>query len=187
MTVPRASVFTPMKAELPPNTDLKSILLDLADNHVAAPKDRKQDALAAIAADAREHGIDLNIVVVQGNPGIEANLRDLATEVGQTQHGTVVVFSDDWVGTFSDSFARARLEWAEDKSKYRGPDHTTDAAQAFVDRLEQPETVSWTVITLVAVIALVAMIGGLYAVKVKRAGADKPPVPAPERPRTPVA
>ncbi|WP_330180425.1 hypothetical protein OHB26_28970 [Nocardia sp. NBC_01503] len=187
MTVSRASVFTPMKAELPPNTDLKSILLDLADNHVAAPKNRKQDGLAAIAADARDHGIDLNIVVVQGNLGIEASLRDLATEIGEQEHGTVVVFSDDWVGTYSDTFTRARLEWAEDKSKYRGSDHTVDAAQTFVDRLEQPETVSWTVITLVAVIALAAFIGGLYAVKVKRSGPGEQPPVVPERPRTPVA
>ncbi|MRH87776.1 hypothetical protein GFY24_09975 [Nocardia sp. SYP-A9097] len=185
MTVSHTSVFTPLKAELPPNTDLKSILLDLADNHVAAPKDRKQDGLAAIAADARDHGIDLNIVVVQGNPGMEASLRDLATEIGEHEHSTVVVFSDDWVGTYSNTFTRARLEWAEDKSKFRGSDHTIDAAQAFVNRLEQPEAVSWTVLTLVAVIALGAFIGGLYAVKVKRSAEQTPVVP--ERPRTPVA
>lgn len=187
VTVSRASVFTPMKAELPPNTDLKSILLDLADNHVAAPKGKKQDGLAAIAADARDHGIDLNIVVIQGNPGLEAALRDLATVVGKQEHGTVVVFSDDWVGTYSEVYTRARLEWAEDKSKYRGSDHTVDAAQSFVDRLEQPETVSWTLITLVAVIALVGTIAGLAVAKSRRAP-EPPPVEQPvERPRTPVS
>ncbi|GAB4585821.1 Rv1476 family membrane protein [Nocardia sp. IFM 10818] len=168
MTVSRTSVFAPMKAELPPNTDLKAILLDLADNHVAAPKGRDQDKLAAIAADAREHGIDLNIIVVQGNPGIEANLRDLATEVGKEEHGTVVVFGDDWIGTYSEQFARARLERAEDKAKYLGPNRTSEAARIFVDRLEQPETVSWTVITLVILAGLLAVIGGLYVVKRKR-------------------
>ncbi|MET9490414.1 DUF6676 family protein [Nocardia sp. NPDC006630] len=184
MTVSHTSVFAPMKAELPPNTDLNAILVDLDDNHVAAPQGRSQDGLAAIAAAARDQGIDLNIVVVQGNPGMEANLRDLATEVGKTEHGTVVVFSDDWVGTYSDTFTRARLEWAEDKSKYRGSDHTQDAAQTFVNRLEQPETVSWTLITLIAVLALAAVIGGLYAVKVRRAAVESA---GSGRPRTPVS
>ncbi|MGV9667667.1 Rv1476 family membrane protein [Nocardia niigatensis] len=168
MTAPHTSVFTPMKAELPPNTNLDAIIADLADDHVAAPSGRDQEALAAIATEAREHGIQLDIVVVQGNPGIEANLRDLANEVGKIEHGTVVVFSDDWVGTYSDQFNRGRLEWAEDKAKYRGPEHTTEAARVFVDRLEQPETVSWTVITLVILGVLIATIGGLYAVKVRR-------------------
>ncbi|MGW4122803.1 Rv1476 family membrane protein [Nocardia sp. NPDC004711] len=168
MTAPHSSVFTPSKAELPPNTDLNAIIADLADDHVAAPTGRDQEALAAIAADAREHGVQLDIIVVQGNPGIEANLRDLANEVGKIEHGTVVVFSDDWVGTYSDQFSRGHLEWAEDKAKYRGPEHTTDAARVFVDRLEQPETVSWTVITLVILGVLIATIGGLYAVKVRR-------------------
>ncbi|MEV6769421.1 DUF6676 family protein [Nocardia sp. NPDC051030] len=184
MTVSRTSVFTPMKAELPPNTDLKAIIADLADNHVAAPKGRKQDGLAEIAAEARDHGIPLNIVVVQGNPGIEATLRDLATEVGKQEHGTVVVFGDDWVGTCSDSFTRARLEWAEDKSKYRGSDHTEEAARTFVDRLEQPEGISWTVITLVVLVGLIAVIGGLYVAKTRRS--EEEPV-AVERPRTPVS
>lgn len=181
MTVSRASVFTPVKAELPPNTNLNSIIADLADDHVAAPAGRDQEALAAIAADAREHGIALDIVVVQGNPGIEANLRDLANEVGKIEHGTVVVFSDDWVGTCSEQFTRGHLEWAEDKAKYRGPDHTVEAARVFVDRLEQPETVSWTVITLVLLGVLIAVIGGLYVVKTRRA------VPGERSSRTPVA
>ncbi|MFI1913769.1 DUF6676 family protein [Nocardia sp. NPDC020380] len=177
MTVSHTSVFTPMKAELPPNTDLKAIIADLAEDHVSAPQGKDKDGLIAIAESAREHGIPLDIIVVQGNPGIEANLRDLATEVGQTEHGTVVVFSDDWVGTYSDQFTRARLEWAEDKAKYRGPDHTTDAARTFVDRLEQPEGVSWTVIILVILGVLVAVIGGLYVVKSRRAAASGPHSP----------
>ncbi|GAB2513768.1 Rv1476 family membrane protein [Nocardia heshunensis] len=182
MTVSHNSVFTPLRAELPPNTDLKSIIADLADDHVSAPTGRDHEALAAIAAQAREQGIPLDIIVVQGNPGIEANLRDLANEVGKVEHGTVVVFSDDWVGTYSDQFTRGHLEWAEDKAKYRGPDHTTEAARVFVDRLEQPETVSWTVITLIALGVLIASIGGLYVVKLRRAQSE-----AGSDPLTPVA
>lgn len=181
VTVSHTQAFTPMLAELPPNTDLKAILRDLADNHVAAPKGKKQDGLAEIAADARDHGIDLNIIVVPGNPGIEANLRDLATEVGKQEHGTVVVFSDDWIGTWSDTYTRARLEWAEDKAKYRGPDHTVDAAQTFVDRLETPESVSWTLIAAILSAGLVAIIAGLYVVKSRRAAVPAPVESEPER------
>ncbi|NNH68637.1 hypothetical protein HLB23_01860 [Nocardia uniformis] len=174
MTVSHTQGFTPMLAELPPNTDLKAILRDLADNHVAAPKGREQDGLAEIVAGARDHGIDLNIVVVPGNPGIEANLRDLATEVGKEEHGTVVVFSDDWIGTWSDTYARARLEWAEDKSKYHGPERTEQAAQTLVNRLEAPEGISWTLIAGVLTAGLVAIIVGLYFVKSRRAAATAP-------------
>ncbi|UFS97846.1 DUF6676 family protein [Nocardia huaxiensis] len=183
MTVSHTSVFTPLATELPPNTDLKAIIADLASDGVAAPKGRDQEKLAAIVADAREHGIDLNLVVIQGNPGIEANLRDVANEVFKVEGGTVAVFSDDWIGTASDQFTRAKLEWAEDPAKYRNPDHTTEAVQIFVDRLEQPEGLSWTAITLVLLAGLVAVIAGLYLVKSRRAAA----APAPGRPRTPVA
>ncbi|MCP9624732.1 Uncharacterised protein [Nocardia otitidiscaviarum] len=169
MTVSHTQAFTPALAELPPDTDLDAILRDLADNHVAAPEGRKQDGLADIAADAREHGIDLNIIVIPGNPGIEAKLRDLATEVGEQEQGTVVVFSDDWVGTWSDTYSRARLEWAEDKAKYRGPAHTEEAARIFVDRMKSEEGLSWTLITAVLVAGLVAIIAGLYVVKSRRA------------------
>ncbi|MGW4352022.1 Rv1476 family membrane protein [Nocardia sp. NPDC004582] len=178
MTVSHPSVFTPVKAELPPNTDLNKIIADLADDHVAAPEGRDQEALAAVAADARDQGIKLDIVVVPGNPGIEANLRDLANEVGKLEHGTVVVFSDDWVGTYSDQFTRGRLERAEDGAKYRGSEHTADAARVFVARLQQPEAVSWTVITLVLLGLLIAGIGGLYVVKSRRpAPGAQPPTP----------
>lgn len=187
MTVSHTQAFTPALAELPPDTDLKAILRDLADNHVAAPKGRKQDGLAAVAADARDHGIDLNIVVVPGNPGIEANLRDLATEVGKQDHGTVVVFSDDWIGTWSDTYTRARLEWAEDKAKYRGSAHTEDAARTVVDRLETHESVSWTLIAGVLTAGLVAIIAGLYFVKSRRAGQAAEPAARSDRDREPVA
>lgn len=184
MTVSHASVFTPMAAELPPDTDVDAILLDLADNHVAAPEDTDQDELAEIAAQARGHGIDLNIVVVQGNRGRDSDLRDLATTVGSTEHGTVVVFSDDWIGTYSDSINRARLEWAEDKAKFQGG-HTTTAAQILVDRLEAPQKVSWTAITMVLLAGLVVVIGGLYAVKSRRAARGQAADPIEDVPTTP--
>ncbi|GAB2729603.1 Rv1476 family membrane protein [Nocardia thraciensis] len=169
MTVFYTSVLTPKVGALPPDTDLHAILTDLADNHVAAPKNKKQAELAEIAGDAREHGIPLSIVVIQGQPGRDSDLRDLATEVGKSEHGTVAVFSDEWVGTYSDSIPRARLEKAEDGAKYHGPEHTSTAARVFVDRLEAPEQVSFTTATLALLAGIVLIVGGLYWIKARRA------------------
>lgn len=178
MTVSHTSVFTPMAAELPPNITedtVATINADLADNHVATVGGKDQTELAAVAADARAHGIPLSIVVVPGNPGHDSSLRDLATEVGKTQHGTVVVLSDDWVGTYSDSISRVRLEWAEDKAKYKGG-HSAESARLFVDKLEQPETVSWTVIASVLLAGTAAVVVGLYFVKSRRRAEPATPV-----------
>ncbi|WP_280267174.1 DUF6676 family protein [Nocardia wallacei] len=170
MTVFYTSVLTPKAAALPSNVDVNAILEDLSDNHVATPKGQKQKegALAAIVDDAREHGIELSIVVVQGNDGRESDMRDLATAVGKTEHGTVAVFSDDMVGTYSDSIPRARLEWAEDPAKGQKVGHSDTAAQIFVDRLESPQQVSPTVATSVFVAGVLLLIGGLYWIKARR-------------------
>ncbi|WP_280368385.1 DUF6676 family protein [Nocardia wallacei] len=170
MTVFDTSVLTP-KAALPPDTDLNAISQDLADNHVAVPKgqEQKESALAAIVDDAREHGIALSIVVVQGNRGREEDMRDLATAVGKAEHGTVAVLSDDFVGTYSDSIPRARLEWAEDPAKGKGVGHSDTAAQILVDRLETPEAVSPTVATSAALAVLLMVLAGLYWIKARRA------------------
>ncbi|WP_236566509.1 Rv1476 family membrane protein [Nocardia sp. CY41] len=174
MTAPHNSVFTPMAAELPPNvtTDtVRSLNADLADDHVATLTGKNKAELAAIAAEARSQGIPLSIVVVPGNPGHDSSLRDLATEVGKTQHGTVVVFSDDWVGTYSDSISRVRLEWAEDAAKGT-QGRSGEAASIFAARLETPESMSWTAITCALLGGTVAVIAGLYWVKTRRAGDD---------------
>ncbi|MFG1795146.1 DUF6676 family protein [Nocardia sp. NPDC049149] len=172
MTVSHTSVFTPMAAGLPPNVTedmvTDTILPDLADDRVATLTGKDEPELAAIVAAAGERNIPLSIVVVPGNPGHDSNLRDLATEVGKTQHGTVLVLSDDWVGTYSDSISRVRLEWAEDVSKST-QGHSAVAAQRFLDKVEQPEAVSWTTIASVLVVGTVAAVGGLYWVKVRRA------------------
>ncbi|MFD6451076.1 DUF6676 family protein [Nocardia sp. NPDC060220] len=175
------TTFAPMAAELPPNTVLSSVASDLADNHVAAPKGQDQEKLAAIVAQARSEGIPLSVVIVPGNPGHDSSLRDLATEVGENTHGTVAVFSDDWLGTYSDTISRVRLEWAEDAAKYKG-NHPEEAVQAFVDRLEQPEGVSWGVITTVLLTLMALVIAGLYLVKVRRGpDVDAPAAPTSSR------
>jgi hypothetical protein len=185
MTVTHTSAFSLKATKLPDGFDsktLEEVRTDLADNGVATPAGDDQSELAAIVADARAHGIDLSIVVLDGNPGHDSELRDLATEVAGFQHGTVAVFSDDWIGTTSDSISRVRLEWAEDKSKFTGG-KTEQAAQTLVHRLEQTPTVSWTEITIVLLAGLVLTVGGLYWVKARRAGGP-PPADAAPGPRT---
>ncbi|MEV0106971.1 DUF6676 family protein [Nocardia sp. NPDC050799] len=180
MTVTHTSAFSLKATKLPDGFDsktLEEVRTDLADNGVATPEGDDQSELAAIVADARAHGIDLSIVVLDGNPGHDSELRDLATEVAGFQHGTVAVFSDDWIGTTSDSISRVRLEWAEDKSKFTGG-KTEQAAQTLVHRLEQPPMVSWTEITIVLLAGLVLTVGGLYWVKARRAGGPPPPADA---------
>jgi hypothetical protein len=185
MTVTHTSAFSLKATKLPDGFDsktLEEVRTDLADNGVATPEGDDQSELAAIVADARAHGIDLSIVVLDGNPGHDSELRDLATEVAGFQHGTVAVFSDDWIGTTSDSISRVRLEWAEDKSKFTGG-KTEQAAQTLVHRLEQTPAVSWTEITIVLLAGLVLTVGGLHWVKARRAGGP-PPADAAPGPRT---
>ncbi len=170
MTVTHTSAFSLRATKLPDGFDadtMQEVRSDLADNGVATPDGDDQSELAAIVADARAHGIDLSIVVMHGNPGHDSELRDLATEVAGFQHGTIAVFSDDWIGTTSDSISRVRLEWAEDTAKFKGGD-SEEAAQILVHRLEQTPTVSWTEITSVLLAGLVLVIGGLYWVKARR-------------------
>lgn len=178
MTVTHTSAFSLRATKLPDGFDSKAmaeVRADLADNGVATPEGDDQSELAAIVADARAKGIDLSIVVLDGNPGHDSELRDLATEVAGFQHGTVAVFSDDWIGTTSDSISRVRLEWAEDKSKFTGG-KSEQAAQTLAHRLEQTPTVGWTEITIVLLAGLVLAIGGLHWVKSRRAADAHPEI-----------
>ncbi len=162
------TVFTPRAAEIPPSLDVDTILVDLSIDHVSVPTGKDPAPLEAIVADARAHGIPLSIVLVQGNNGREADLRDLATAIGKQDHGTILALSDDWAGTYSEQFSRARLERAEDFAKNRHGGHSVEAAQAFVNTIEKPEMVSPTAITIVLLVGMVASIGGLYFVKRRR-------------------
>jgi hypothetical protein len=170
MTVTHATVFTPRAAEVPPTVDVDTVLMDLAVDHLSVPATKNKDqveGLDSVVLDARNHGIPLSIVVVQGNPNRESDLRDLATEVGKTEHGTIVVLSDSWVGTYSDHFSRARLEWAEDNAKNR-QGRSTEAARIVVHHLEAPERVSWTAVTCVLIAGVTLAALGLYLVKRRR-------------------
>ncbi|MFC8045753.1 DUF6676 family protein [Nocardia sp. NPDC057353] len=165
------SVFGPMATGLPEGTDLDAIRADLAGDHVAAPSGTDQQELADLVAQARADGIELSVVVVPGNPWHDSQLRDLATEVSKFEHGTVAVFSDDWIGTDSDSISRVRLEWAEDTAKYKGGD-TAAAVGVFTQRLQEPEGISWSVLTGVLIAITVLLVGGLAWLKARRRGSE---------------
>jgi hypothetical protein len=158
--------FVPAPAELPPHLNIDDIVADVADDHVSAPS-KDVDGLQQVVANAQAKGIDLSIVVINKNPDAEARLRDLATEVGKHEHGTVVVLSPDWLGTYSDSLSRVQLEVAEDPAKYTGGDSVL-AARKFVDGLN-PGSNPWTPVTCVLVGATVIAITALYTVKARRA------------------
>lgn len=171
MTVTFASVGTPKVAEIPPEVDVHTILAHLAADHVYVPKGDDPSDLESVVAETRENGISLSVVVVPGNPSPDSSLRDLATQVGKTEHGTVLVLSDDWAGTYSDTYSRYRLEKAEDIAKNRHGGHSVEATQAFVRSLEADGTISWPVLTCVLLLGVLVVTGGLYLVKRRRAEA----------------
>ncbi len=166
MSVSFTSVFTPAAADLPPGVDMDAMIAALGDDHVSAPS-KDEDGLVAAVAQAKAHGIDLSIVVIPKNPRHDSQLRDLATEVGKHESGTVVVLSPDWVGTYSDSISRVQLEAAEDPAKNTGGNSTL-AADKFVGDLIQP-SLPWTAITCVLIGLTAAAVAGLYVLKSRRA------------------
>src|SRR5574340_780067 len=92
---------------------IPAVLVPLATD---VPPDVSVDKVLAVVARAQHRGIDLSIVVLDKNPNMDSQLRDLATEVGAHEGGTVLVLSPNWVGTFSDSISRVRLESAQDRT-----------------------------------------------------------------------
>ncbi|MBO0865741.1 MAG: hypothetical protein J2P16_11800 [Mycobacterium sp.] len=113
--------------------------------------------LLQVVNQAREHGIDLKIVVLDHNPPNDPPLRDVATVVGSDHpDATVLVLSPSHVGSYSSHFARSTLEIGEDNAKTGNP---VVSAQNFVHQLNTPQF-PWTAITIVLLIGvLVAAIG----------------------------
>ncbi|BBZ33907.1 Rv1476 family membrane protein [Mycolicibacterium confluentis] len=113
--------------------------------------------LQQVVSDARADGIDLKIVVIDGNPYIDTPLRDIATEVGQANPGsTVLALSPSFAGTYSPTFDRVTLEAGEDLAKTGNP---VQSAQNFVGELHTPDFpwMTWTIgLTLGVLIAAVA-------------------------------
>lgn len=85
----------PLSTDLPEDIDVSDVVADVSDDGVSAPSDEASE-LAAVVDRAAEHGIKLSIVVLDEDPGRDSQLRDLATEVGTEEGGTVLVLSPSW-------------------------------------------------------------------------------------------
>jgi hypothetical protein len=165
-----AHTSLPVAADLPPAVDVNAIVAGLADDHVFAP-DNVESEIASQVAQARADGIELSVVVIPENGRHDSLLRNLATEVGSSEGGTVLVLSPDWAGTYSDTVSRVKLEAGEDHAKYTAS--PVVATRNFVDEIDAP-ALSWTAVASVLLAGTVLAVAGLYAVKVRRAKSSVP-------------
>lgn len=135
MSVSHTIAFLPAPTDIPTGIDIDTILADLADDGVSAPADDVA-GLQEVVARAEENGFSLRIVVLDENPGRDSQLRDIATDVGEHDGGTVLVLSPSWVGTYSDALPRVTVEDAQDRA-YTG--NAVDSANQFVDAVIRPD------------------------------------------------
>ncbi len=144
----------PAAAEIPSFVDVPSTLADVAADGVSAPA-ALVPGLEAVVARAQDEGIALNVVVLEETAPLDSYLRDLATEVGAADGGTVLVLGPGQVGTFSDSIDRVTLEAGQDSAYTADP---VQSANQFLDVVLAPGP-SWTGLTL-ALVAVVALVLG---------------------------
>lgn len=163
MSAPLPRIPVPSATDLPPGITLEQVLADLADDQVSAPSDRVADLVEQVQR-AQDHGIDLRVVVVDRDPRIDSQLRDLATEVGTEDGGTVLVLSPGWVGAYSDSLDRVTLEAAQDRTYTGDPVVST---RNFVDSVTEPGP-AWTAWTILLILVVAAVAGATALAKAVR-------------------
>ncbi|MCV7422867.1 hypothetical protein H7K45_20150 [Mycobacterium yunnanensis] len=147
----------------------------LRQDGVSAPAGPANAGLPRVVAEAKQKGVDLKVVVLDENPGIDTPLRDVATEVGKEFPGsTVLVLSPSFAGTYSTSFDRVTLEAGQDVAKVSGS--PVAASQNFVTELTTPHF-PWTPFTIVLVlgVAVAAAATRLLQVRSRKAVAGKSP------------
>lgn len=136
----------------PPDDCMALVKVAVAADGVSAPA-ADVPALREVVADAARDGIDLKIVEVARNPGMDTALRDVATVVGYDYpDATVLVLSTNFVGSYSGRFHRSKLEVAEDHAKTGDP---VVSAQNFLHELTTPD-LPWTGITVVLLAGVAA-------------------------------
>lgn len=128
---------------------------DIAQGGISAhglPPQQLADLQHVVSA-AADDGIDLKVVVLNRDTGVDTPLRDVATEVGQANPGsTVLVLSPFRVGTYSSTFDRVTLEAGEDLAKTGNPVQSTSN---FVSQLKTPDF-PWTGLTIGLTIGVLA-------------------------------
>ncbi|MEU5843944.1 DUF6676 family protein [Rhodococcus sp. NPDC047139] len=164
MSAPLLRTPGPALTDLPVGVSVEQVLVDLADDQVAAPS-RYVDDLVGEVQRAKDNGIDLSVVVLDRDPRIDSQLRDLATEVGAEDGGTVLVLSPGWVGTYSADLDRVTLEAAQDRTYTGDPVVST---RNFVDSVLEPSP-PWTLMTVLVVGFVALAAGATYLAKRRRA------------------
>lgn len=131
---------------------MAAVQADVRDDGVSAPA-ADVEALRQVVSDARQEGIDLKIVVLPSNPGIDTPLRDIATEVGHANPGaTVLALSPSFAGTYSPTIDRVTLEAGQDVAKTGNP---VLSAQNFVGEISTPDF-PWTALAIAMVVGVAA-------------------------------
>lgn len=156
---------------IPPDVDMAAVQAEVSSDGVSAPP-VDEPGLLEVVDEAKRDGIDLKIVVIDSNPHIDTPLRDIATEVGQSNPGsTVLVLSPSFVGTYSTEFDRVTLEAGEDLAKTGNP---VQSSQNFVSQLNTPDF-PWTGLTigLTLSVFLAVVVTRILQVKAKRSISDE--------------
>lgn len=136
-----------------PRVCMDQVQADVVRDGVSARTltDGQRDELHQVVSQARADGVDLKVVVISRDPGLDTPLRDMATEVGQANPGaTVLVLSPSRAGTYSPTFDRVTLEAGEDLAKTGNPAQST---QNFVSQLQTPDF-PWTALTIVLTVGV---------------------------------
>jgi hypothetical protein len=152
---------------------MNQVISDVGDDGVSVPPSDAKivPELRQVVADAREHGIDLKIVVIATNPPIDTPLRDIATEVGEEYPGsTVLAMSPTWAGTYSPTFDRVTLEAGQDIAKNGDP---VTSSKNLVSELTASHF-PWTAFSVVLVVLVLgaAVATRLLQVRSRRQAAD---------------
>jgi hypothetical protein len=151
-------------ATTPVDTCMNLVIDAVRHDGVSASPSPDNAGLADVVAEAKQKGIDLKIVVVDHNTGIDTPLRDIATEVGEAYPGsTVLVMSPSDSGTFSTTYDRVTLEAGQDVAEGRGP---VQGAKNFVSELTT-QHFPWTTFTIVLVLAVIAAVVATRVLQVK--------------------
>ena len=169
MTASIAPVLLPNIAKIPDDVSLDAVFADLSDDNVSA-SDADVEGLQAVVARAQEDGVTLRIVVVDSDPHGPEPLRDLATEVGKVEGGTVLVLSPSANGTYSDTISRVVLENAQDRTFTGNP---VDSANNFVDGITEPAP-RWGLVTALLVLLVAAVAGVSFVAKARRGQGARP-------------
>jgi hypothetical protein len=171
VTTPHAPLYIPGEIcgtvgadpSTPPDQCLAIVQQQVNAENLSAPP-AVTAGLLQVINQARDHGIDLKIVVLDHNPPNDTPLRDIATVVGaQHRDATVLVLSPNFVGSYSMQFPRATLEIGEDNAKTGNP---VVSAQNFLHQLNTPQF-PWTAFTIVLLIAVLAAVVGTRIMQVR--------------------